>query len=968
MNNPIQLIANDSSPLRASQNALMALDEYDNVFQWMMNEVTSYTSRPSLTHDDITQKIMALMGVKMVAKTNNRMIEKPFGLALHHAMTPEPIMENFKLAYIYDVDRTDAGRCSYLSHTAPSVDIVRVERKISSPAPTRVNIRVKKDVYRQITEGMGAVEGSWLTQKKERAVMGLDAQNPLSDPNLQLAAAEFANFFKHINVRLDAAANSIIRGQNTNTLLMMVDQSPSVTTLPRNTRFKNVMNRKELVRRQLSIVPQMAFGINKMLPLRNADRTSVSAVLGEVLQIFDLHTEATGAIDGLGGWFDGPKAPFARPDVIAFTTGRAIQKMETMGLIRSETVNMHQIMTVLTLSKDDMHPMREMAPQRAVTMKNGSYVRNPDTQLAKKEVTTRDIKINYAKVDNKNVVFVAVDDGVATDEMAEVSQLTTMTTFDFVVPTGITFTQHGSAMHGPSRQWTTFANELGARYTLSCSQIKAFLYSFFNDPNRDVYDGSGFKDLETALSCMLFYKHSGENDEDFSLERCEMMRDNYFYDNDVMANNVIYVMLNRTSPSLQALFELATGRSSGRAIRGRSTMMGPSESVRGFEEEEEERQSSDKEDFNKDLVKAIVENYLTKNKMPFAEDDFDRIYAALYNLKNYDAIQFVGDINMGFGICWIKPMHVQADGLMLCRPNGYAHFGGLPMQKRSNDQSDEFNSVLIESVAYSTTSRQSISKYPSVMWSNAMYIESATTTTNKVVNVTDPSAVTDALNHLRTTEAAGLEKKTFDPEIREDGWWPLFTPPKMDIEAMSKPFSPLGRMGTQFKTEEDHDRWFTDTTVMDAVHPNVYTTNAVHQDMWNNINVNVLYDRDLFHNPDFPFYKYIHFNPTADESLRATEDAITRDTNRKINIHREDSEGVRVKGEACLSHVLGAAVPKTCWSDTELGGVMSRDDFRMATGYRVNAILTKGSTGFYVNGDDFVGKWDRSGLSEYAFI
>ena len=963
MNNPIQLIATDPSPLKASQNALKALDEYDNVYQWLMNEVTSYTSRPSLTHDDISHKVMALMGVKMVAKTNNRMVENVFGLALNHAMTPEPIMENFKLAYIYDVDRTDAGRCSYMSHMAPSVDIVRVERKISSPEPTRVNIRVNKDVYKQITEGMGAVEGSWLTKKKERAVMGLDATNPLADPSLHLAATEFNNFFAHIDVRLNAAANSLTRGQNTQALLMMVEQSPSVTTLPRNTRFKNVLNRKELVRRQLSIVPQMAFGLNKMTPLRTADRNSVSAVMGEIVQIFDLHTEATGAIDGLEGWFDGPKAPFAKPDAIAFSTVRAIQKMETMGLVNSETVNMHQIMTVLTLSQEDTHPMREMVPQKSVTMKNGSYVRNPDTQLAKREVTTGNIKINYSKVGNKNVVFVPVDDGVATDEIAAASQLTTMSTFDFVLPSGITFTQHGSAMHGPSRQGTTFANELGARYTLSCSQVKTFLFNFFSDHSTATYDGTGFKDLETALSCMMFYKHAGDPDVDydFSLERCEMMRDNYFYDNDVMANNVIYVMLNRTTPSLQTFFELANG---GRKIR-RGDLIDLEESN---DDDDDCRRSSDREDFNKDLVKAIVENYLTKNKMPFSEKDFNKIYATLYNLKNYEAIEFVGDINMGFGVCWVKPMHVQADGMMLCRPSGYAHFGGVPMQRRSNDQSDEFNSVLIDSVAYSTTSRQSISMYPSVMWSNAMYIESATTTTNKVVNVIDPSDITDALNHLRTTEAVGLDKKTFDPEIREDGWWPLFTPPKMDIEAMSKPFSPLGRMGTQFKSEEDHERGFIDTNVMDAVHPNVYTTNAVHQDMWNNFNVNILYDKDLFHNPDFPFYKYIHFNPTADESLRATEDAITRDTNRKINIHREDSEGVRVKGEACLSHVLGAAIPKTCWSDTELGGVMSREDFRTATSYRVNAILTKGSTGFYINGDDFVGKWDRCGLSEYAFI
>lgn len=955
MNNPIQIIANDSSPLVANQNTLNALDEHENTYQWLHNEVTSFISRPSLNHDDISHKVMALMGAKMVAKTNNRMIENPFGLALHHAMTPEPIMENFRLTYIYDIDRTDAGRCSYLSQTAPSVNILRVERKISSPAPTKVNIRITKDVYKQITQAMGAVEGSWLTQKKERAVMGFDPKNPLDDPNLQLAATEFNNFFAHMDVRLDAAANSLTRGQNTYALLMMVDQSPSVTTLPRNTRIKNIITRKELVRRRLSILPQMSFGLNKMIPQMRADRSSVPNVLGEVLQIFDLHTEATGAIDGLDGWFDGPNVPFTKPDVITFTTRRAIQKLQTLGVAKSVAVDMHQIMTVLTLTKDDVHPMREMVPQRAVTLKNGSYVRNPDTQLAKKVVTTGNTKIDYAKICNKNLVFVPVDDGVAADEMATAAQFTTLTTFDFVIPAGVIFTQHGKATHGPTRQSTTFANELGARYTLSCDRIKKFLYEFFSDTELATYDGSEFKDLDTALGCMMFYKQNNfVDEEDISmLERCEMMRDNRYYDNDVMANNIIHIMMHRTNPSLKSLFEQPPKRDDGLI----SCMQPHDESFTG-----------NQKDFNKELVKAIVNNYMINNKMAFDDADFNNIYNLLYNLKNFDAIDYLGDINMGFGLCFLKTMHVQTDGMMLCRPNGYAHFGGAPMQKRSNDQSDEYNSVLVESVAYSTTSRQSIAKYPSVMWHNAMYIESATTTTDKVVDVSDYSVITDALNHLRTTAVAGLEKKTLDPELKEDGWWFIFRPTKCDIDVMSKPFSPLGRMGTQFKTEEDHARGFIDTTIMDAIHPNVFTTNAVHQDMWNNFNVNILYKKELFENPDFPFYKYIHFNPISDENLRATEDAMARQSDGESNIRRKDTEGVGIKGESSLSHVLGAAIPKTCWSDSNLGEIMDREDFKTATSYRVNAILTKGDTAFFINGDDFVGKWDRCGLSEYTFI
>jgi hypothetical protein len=955
MNNPIQLVANDGTPLSATPSALEALNESQNVKVWLRNEVTSYTSRPSLSHADIAHKIQMLMGVKLVAKLNNRLVETSFGMAHHHAMTEEPIAEDFDLVYIYNVDNTDAGSQGYLhSQAGPSVRIINVERKVSPPVPTSVYIRVDKDVHKQVAMALKAIDGSWLTMKRERMAIGLPAKADLSDPNLKIAKAEFNNFMSHMDIRLDAAANSLVRGQNTYSLLMMTDQSPSVTTLPRNRRFKNVHDRRDLVRRMISIVPQMSFGINKMVPVKNGDRNSPGRVLGEVLQIFDLHTDISGAIDGLDGWFDGANAPFRTPDVVAITTGRVIQNLQNLGVVNTAEVDMNQVMTVITLNDADMLPINTTAPQRSVTTKKWGYVRDPDTQLAKKVVTTRNHKIDYARVGNKNVIFVPVDDGGMANNVAQSAGLTTLTEFDFAVPTGVGFTQNGRTPHGPVRQCTTFTNETGARYTLSCEQMKPFLHNFFHEDSTNVFDYRGMADADIARGCMMFFdeKHSAEGET--VLTRNVYMRDNYYYNNDLMSHNVISVIQNRTAPALQSLFEEAKSAS--------------------LEEEEEEDEEEDKDtkqkrkDMNKSLVRAIVENYLTKRRQAFVEEDFDIIYDILYGLSNFDAIEYLGYINMGFGVIWIKPMHVQSDAILFSRPSGFAHFGGAPTQHRKQDLSDESNSVLFQSVAYSTTSRQSLAQYPSVMWNNASYVESVTTTTNKIVDVTSPSDITDTLNHLHTTAAAGMDQKTFDKDIRGDAWFPLFCPPFMEIEAMSKPFNPLGRMGTTSKSEEEHAQKYTDVDIMDAVHPNVFTTNLVHQNMWHNFNTTFLYSEDLFRNRDFPFYKYIHFSPKAEEALSTTENAITRDVNRSINMNRPDAEGVAVKGESSISEFIGAAIPKTCWSDAEIDGVVSREDFKSATSYRVNAIMTNGDTSFYVNGDDFVGKWDRCGVSEYSFL
>ena len=250
-----------------------------------------------------------------------------------------------------------------------------------------------------------------------------------------------------------------------------------------------------------------------------------------------------------------------------------------------------------------------------------------------------------------------------------------------------------------------------------------------------------------------------------------------------------------------------------------------------------------------------------------------------------------------------------------------------------------------------------------------MIAESQATSSDKVIDVTKDHEIMDHLTYQRMMRLAGMEQKTLDPRVKGDGWWPLFVPPFMDIEMFGSVGSPLGRMSTPFKTPEEHDMFFTDTTVKDCLHPTVFTTNPVHQNMWNNINTLYLYNKDLFNNPDFPFYKYIQFNPVAASAIQSTIDANTRSSNANMNMTRDESEGVDVRDEANISDFLGVAIPKTCWSDMDImRAVVNRDDLKSATSYRVNSVITNGDSSFYITGQDFVGKWDRCGVSEYSFI
>lgn len=945
MNNIVSLIANDASPLVSGPITLNHLSELKNVKEWMENEFTTYLGKNSLTMDDVVHRIQFLMGAKMVAKLNTTKIENTFGLIFHHAMTEEPLGDSpFSLVYVYMVDQTDASTEAYLAQAGPLVNFMDIKREVRLPAPHTVSIAVHKDVYQKFALALKTLGGSWLKSERERMALGMPSKFPIDEPNLMLAKTEYDLFMNHMDMRIVAAANSLRRGDNTTSLMRIIRQAPSVYTLPRERRFANVMDWCELVRRMSSSVPQMMFGVNKAVPgMLTAERNSLSVAMSEVFRLYNNHTDNSGAIAGLSGWFEGSGSPFRKPDMVIVTTDRLIQKLVNQGVCKVAEVDMKQVMTLLSLNQEDMHPLRTVVPQRSVTMKNGTYVRDANNQMSKKVHTTPNHSIAYSTVGGTNAVYVSVDDGNFAKDVARDAQLTTMSTFDFIMPAGIAMTNNNKVMYGPVQQTTTFTNEVGGRYTVSCEAIKPFLTNLFGNSEYATFEFFQEEDVDVIQQSMVFYTVDEPPEitgNGVSVRINKYVKENHYFNDDLMAMNIISVLMNRTAHALKDFFS--------------------DKAETGVDEAGK---------FNEGNVMAIVKNYLNEKKMVFDEAAFKDVYSRLLGLKNFDSLPFLRYVNIGFGLTFLKTQFVQADSMLLCKPSGFSHIGGVPSQTRAKDLSDDSQSILYKSSAYSTTCRQSLGGYPAVMWKNAMFAESQSTSSDKVLDVTSDDEITDHLTYHHMMKLAGVEQKTLDPRVKGDGWWPLITPPFMDIKAFGSVSSPLGRVGTPFKNAEEHEKYFLDPEVKDCIHPTVYTTNLVHANMWNNINTLCLYGKHLFENPDCPFYKYINYNPVAAAGIQGVVDANTRTNNAKMNMTRDESEGVDIKDEGNISEFLGLAIPKTCWSDMDMMvGVMSRDDVKNATSYRVNSVVTNGDTSFYINGHDFIGKWDRCGVSEYSFV
>ena len=346
------------------------------------------------------------------------------------------------------------------------------------------------------------------------------------------------------------------------------------------------------------------------------------------------------------------------------------------------------------------------------------------------------------------------------------------------------------------------------------------------------------------------------------------------------------------------------------------------------------------------------------------------MYDVLFKMTNTTALKYLDFINIGFGVIWVKPQFIQADSILFCRPSGFAHFAGAPMQTRLQDLTDESQSILFHTKAYSTTSRQSLGTYPSMMWKNAAVVETMTTTNDSTINVTDEGHLMDALSYLSQMKRAARETTLINHNLKGEGWWPLLAPPFMPKSHFSSPKSPLGRSGINFTSEDMHNKQFFDKSIFDCFNPRVYTANTVFCNMLNNINTLFLYNRNLFlYNEDFPFYKYMNYNPIAAAAIKNLMDIATNLANDNVNITRPDSKSVEGLDETNLSHLLGSAIPKTCWTDSDLNTeVLKRDDFKEARSYRMNNVITKGSTDFFINGHDFVGKWDRLSVNEHSFL
>ncbi len=1007
INNLTAVLEGDKDPLLALGNSILQLDEeaYTNAF--VGDEFIRNTGSVGIEFKDIAHNVEFLYTCHLIQRANSKASEQEFGLSMQHIIMEDEMDKNFTMVSVFEVDMSDGHTRSHPGEAKPTNSSVTVRRELFARFPLSGGFLVEKSVRDKMARAMKAYAEYYTKDGSERAAQGLPPSDDIDNPKLKVLKFSLNRFKAAINKNINWCANGKVRGDNTHTLMSMIDMSPSIYALMKHKPLRNTMDRRDLAVLLNSSFTELTFGLNKLIPLYNAERSSQLSVMHDVLNIFEIFTDANGALNEMKGYLSGSGAPFYQPDAIAVCPGRVIKILSQVGFVQTAVCDLNQFTAMLSLSDKDMSPLVTAAPQESVSIVNGVYRRNDNAggQIVRTSNKRENVTIKYARVGEKNILFSDPDNGTFSKNVRGDSGLTTMSTYDSMVPTGVTLTEHDKVPRGPCRQSTTFCNENGVNFTLGCDMLKTFFTDFFYDPKHAVVDLNTMDNVdpdntEDVEKSMIFYrfrktgeeakKGSDEEEEEEEEEdggagilvRNYYMTDNYYYDDDLHIQNIISAILNSTNHKLCEFTKVVSQQSTKLAPFGDDDPI-PDELSDNLDDgdagwSDSERaiyllsQSRKKTNFELDAIVAAVQEYMSVRKMYIERKRIIAIHRALRGMSNVTAINFYGFINPGVGFLWLLPQFVQADSMLITRPSAFNHLVGKPSMTRQRDHSDESQYDQYVTETYTAVGRLSLGTNPSIFWQNCAFVKSQATATNRIVPLTDSTKMRSVINWIDAMRRSGMVDKTMvNPDII-NAWWPVFCPPTMPRAFFESANSPVGRLATHYLRKDDFDTKFYSQGVRDIKFPNSYTLNPVFTNMTDNFNTRVLYTKEMVRTEDgCPLTKYLNFNPTAAMALTNMETNAMRVVNEAMNMQRQDGDRLdpRDLDNSKISNVMGAALPRTCWSCSDLAEkVLVREDFQKATSYRTNNVITSGDTSFLITGTNTQEKFERCAVSHHSFV
>ncbi|GFS02170.1 hypothetical protein ElyMa_001116400, partial [Elysia marginata] len=413
MNNPTTLLEGDNNPILTVGDKLLSLDENAYINNFIGDEFMRNTGSFAIDHKDIAHNIEFLYTCHLIQRANSKANEQEFGLAMQHILMEDEMDEDFRMLSVFEVDTSDGHTRAYPGHANPTNSSVTIRRELFARFPLSGGFLIEKSVRDKMMKAMKVYAEYYMKDARDRVAVGLPPSDDVDNPQLKQVRHALARIKAAINKNVTWCANGQVRGDNTHTLMSMIDLSPSIYVLTRYKPIKNTSERRDCALKINSSFTELTFGLNKMIPLYNSERCSQMSVMHDVLNIFESYTDSDGALAEMKGFLSGPAAPFYQPDAVIVTTGRVIKMLAQVGFIQTAVCDITQFTTKLILSNEDMSPLVTAAPQNSVTLVNGVYRRRADAggQIVRVPNTRKNVNIRYARVGEKNLIFSDVDNG-----------------------------------------------------------------------------------------------------------------------------------------------------------------------------------------------------------------------------------------------------------------------------------------------------------------------------------------------------------------------------------------------------------------------------------------------------------------------------------------------------------------------------------------------------------------------------
>ncbi|RUS70271.1 hypothetical protein EGW08_021948 [Elysia chlorotica] len=521
LNNPISIFANDVKPLRPSIQGVDGLDDKLNTQTFISDEIIRVTEEGGIGYANVSHNLEVMYAMKLICGTYSLLSSMPFGLISQYMYCDDRIHQNFVVSNMYHIDASDGHQELIPGRVEVTNRVIVVRRSVRTGLPLVGSFSVQKDLRSEVCTALKAFCEELKTNRMERLALGLAETNEYDNPKLLILRNMIANFFANVKLNVKFCSSGQVRGTNAKILRRLIQYSPSVYSLMRVKPHKQVtLKAADLAVTLNSSVADLAFGLNKPIPYTYYGSADAGAeqkeALIKLLNLYDQYTDNDGALDDMHGYLTGPGAPFNKPTAVVITTGRVIDMLCHVGVVKTTTCTVVQKIAEISLSSADMSPMVTAAPQKAVNLVNGQYTFDPSGQIKRKEISTEDQTVLYSKLGNHNLMFCAVEPSLFTNNILREAQMESMTTFDSIIPTGVILCEGDCTEipKGPSQQVTHFCNEFSTQYTLKCSSMAGILRALFVDGGKAFFSfKQGIDDIEDSSAyekSMVFYRYRGE--------------------------------------------------------------------------------------------------------------------------------------------------------------------------------------------------------------------------------------------------------------------------------------------------------------------------------------------------------------------------------------------------------------------------------------------------------------------------